>query len=215
VTQSGAASDTLPVQLGLPIFGTVQAPEANSCLLGATQYTVEAGGLINSLTIDLNGNQNVELFVRFGQRVIIQNGRPVADYAAETPSNRETITISPFSSPPFQAGVYYIAIGNCGTAAASFTITVSGVHVDVFIPQITGASVSGKSLFVFGLSFDQGASLFIDGVRQSKTSNDSQNPTTLLIAKKSGKKIRRGQTVMLQVRNNNGTFSQQFRFTRP
>lgn len=215
VTQAGVSSDTVPVPLGLPIFGTIAAPLPNNCLLGGTQYTVEAGGLINSLTIDLNGNQNVELFVRFGQRIIIQNGRPVADFSAETTASRETITISPLSTPAFQPGVYFIAVGNCGTSAANFTITVSGVHVDIFTPEITGASVSGKNLLVFGRSFDSGASISVDGVIQNKTSNDTQNPTTLLIAKKAGKKIRRGQTVTLQVRNNNGVLSQGFRFTRP
>jgi protocatechuate 3,4-dioxygenase beta subunit len=82
-------------------------------------------------------------------------------------------------------------------------------------PEITSASVSGKQLIVTGVNFDSGAILFMDGQRQTKTLNDSSNPTTVLIAKKSGKSINPGQTVRLQVRNSDNSLSQEFLFTRP
>ena len=80
-------------------------------------------------------------------------------------------------------------------------------------PRIASASVNGKQLFVVGDGFDSGAKILINDEPQ-KTSNDDQHPTTALIAKKSGKRIARGQTVTLQVRNSDGTLSNQFSFTR-
>jgi acetyl esterase/lipase len=80
--------------------------------------------------------------------------------------------------------------------------------------NITAASVSGKKLFVYGENFGSGAVILLDGNKQ-KTANDDQNPTTVLIGKKAGKKISQGQTVGLQVRNPDGTLSAPFSFTRP
>ncbi len=80
------------------------------------------------------------------------------------------------------------------------------------LPRITGASVSGKKLIVSGENFDSGAVILLDGKKQ-KTANDGQNPSTTLIGKKAGKKIARGETVTLQIRNSDGALSQEFRFT--
>src|SRR5262249_40936301 len=81
-------------------------------------------------------------------------------------------------------------------------------------PVITGASIGGKKLFVNGTGFSDGAKVLLNGEKQ-KTANDEQNPTTALIAKKAGKLIERGQTVILQVQNADGSLSNQFSFTRP
>ena len=71
---------------------------------------------------------------------------------------------------------------------------------------------SEKQLFVVGDGFDSGAKILVND--EQKASNDDQHPTSALIAKKSGKRIARGQTVTLQVRNSDGTLSNQFSFTR-
>jgi len=82
-------------------------------------------------------------------------------------------------------------------------------------PVIDSAEVTGKSLFVMGENFALEAVLLMDGVRQKKTFNDEATPNTLLFSKKSGKNIARGQTVVLQVRNPDGSMSNEFQFTRP
>lgn len=81
-------------------------------------------------------------------------------------------------------------------------------------PLITSVQISGKKLFVSGERFDNGAQIYLNGERQ-KTANDEVAPTTKLIAKKAGKKIASGQTVMLQVKNSDGKTSTEFRYTRP
>ena len=81
-------------------------------------------------------------------------------------------------------------------------------------PVVSGAVVSGKKLIVSGLNFSSGAKVFVNGDKQ-KTSNDDTNPTTVLVAKKVGKKISAGETVTLQVRNSDNTLSNEYSFTRP
>jgi hypothetical protein len=75
------------------------------------------------------------------------------------------------------------------------------------LPQITKIEVTGKKLHITGERFDAGAVLLLNGEAQ-KTRNDEQNPTTHLIAKKSGKKIRNGDR--LQIQNANGKLSPEF-----
>jgi hypothetical protein len=48
---------------------------------------------------------------------------------------------------------------------------------------------------------------------EQKTLMDKENPTTVLIGKKAGKKIAQGQTVVLQIRLADGTLSEEFTFT--
>jgi protocatechuate 3,4-dioxygenase beta subunit len=80
-------------------------------------------------------------------------------------------------------------------------------------PVISGASVTGKQLIVTGQNFDSGAKVYLNGDKQ-KTSNDGSSPTTVLIAKKAGKKINVGDGVTLQVRNSDNSLSTEYQFTR-
>ena len=66
-----------------------------------------------------------------------------------------------------------------------------------------------------GVNFDIGADLFLNGKKQKKTSNDEVDPSSMLIGKKSGKSLIRGETVMLEVRNLDGVQCPPFSFTRP
>jgi Reeler domain len=82
-------------------------------------------------------------------------------------------------------------------------------------PVITGAEVVKKQLRVSGDNFAFEAQLLMDGSKQKKTFNDDVTPNTLLVARKAGKFIAPGQTVVLQVKNPDGTLSNEFSFTRP
>ena len=48
----------------------------------------------------------------------------------------------------------------------------------------------------------------------SKTLADEVSPNNSLLGKKVGKRIARGQTVVIQVKNSDGALSEPFRFTR-
>jgi beta-glucanase (GH16 family) len=82
-----------------------------------------------------------------------------------------------------------------------------------YTPTITNASISGKNLAVNGQYFDSGSVIVVGGNDQ-RTLHDNQNPTTILVGKKTGKVIHAGDTVMIQVRNSDGTLSNPFSFTR-
>ena len=76
-------------------------------------------------------------------------------------------------------------------------------------PRIIMASVSGKKLFLTGENFHAGAVILLNGEEQ-KSKNDPQNPQTILIGKKAGKRVKEGDR--LQVRNPNGSISAEFTF---
>ena len=78
------------------------------------------------------------------------------------------------------------------------------------IIKITSASVSGKKLFLSGENFLVGAVILLNS-EEEKTRNDDQNPSTMLIGKKAGKKIKADDRV--QVRNPDGSISAEFIFT--
>jgi hypothetical protein len=80
-------------------------------------------------------------------------------------------------------------------------------------PAISGASLSGRKLFVTGGGFGNGATILLNGEEQA-TRNDEQDPTGRLIGKRAGRKIAPGETVMLRVKNPDGKTSEGFHFTR-
>jgi N-acetylneuraminic acid mutarotase len=77
-------------------------------------------------------------------------------------------------------------------------------------PRIIMASVSGKNLLITGQNFHAGAVILLNGQEQ-KSKNDLQDPQTILIGKKAGKKVKAGDRI--QVRNPNGSLSEEFIFT--
>jgi hypothetical protein len=84
----------------------------------------------------------------------------------------------------------------------------------IAVPRIISAVTIGKRLFVSGENFDDGAVILINGQKQ-KTANDEQQPASLLIGKKAARQVLPGQSVILQVRNSDGTLSAEFIFTLP
>ncbi|HST20204.1 MAG TPA: SBBP repeat-containing protein [Blastocatellia bacterium] len=82
------------------------------------------------------------------------------------------------------------------------------------VVKITGVSVSGKTLFVVGENFSASATIMLNGA-DWPTINDSQNPTTALMSKKAGKKVKPGRSVTIQVKNTDGTMSESFQYVRP
>jgi hypothetical protein len=102
---------------------------------------------------------------------------------------------------------------NTGDQIYTATVTINPPSQGT--PTIDSAAVNGKKLVVTGSKFDVGAALLLDGKKQKKVVNDETNPSTILTAKKAGNTIPRGATVMLQVRNLDGTLSAPFSFTRP
>jgi hypothetical protein len=133
-------------------------------------------------------------------------------------SNASWLTFNGATSGSGNGSVNYNVTPNNGAAARSGRITIADKSFDVTQsagPTITGAMVEGKQLIVLGVNFGLNAVLLMDSEKQKKTFNDDANPSTMLVARKSGKnKISIGQTVRLQVRNPDDSLSPEFLFTR-
>jgi Tol biopolymer transport system component len=140
------------------------------------------------------------------------NVKAAGDCSWTATSNASWITV--ISSPNSGNGsvVFSVAV-NTGTAARTGALIVAGRVLRVtqagIAVRITSASVSGKRLMVFGENFDPGAAILLNGEAQ-KTISDEQSPKSALIAKKAGKSVNAGDK--LQVRNPNGSTSQEFTF---
>jgi predicted extracellular nuclease len=81
-------------------------------------------------------------------------------------------------------------------------------------PRVLFAQVNGKRLDVSGLGFKSGCVIEIDGKPQ-KTASSGVPLIPIISAKKGGKKIQPGATVVITVVNPDGTRSAEFMFTRP
>lgn len=78
-------------------------------------------------------------------------------------------------------------------------------------PRILSASVTGKTLLLRGENFEIFGSVILLNREQKTTLYDDSSPRTALIGKKAGKRIKPGDK--LQVRNVDGTLSEEFTFT--
>ena len=109
-----------------------------------------------------------------------------------------------------------VSLAHLSAGPASFNVVAKTPTVKAAIafqqsPKVVSARVKGKKLIVTGADFSSGAVLMINGQKQ-KTKNDAASPTTILIAKKGGKKIRGGEVTSLQVENSGGAISNEFGF---
>ncbi|MBI3653851.1 MAG: pre-peptidase C-terminal domain-containing protein [Acidobacteria bacterium] len=110
---------------GVPVNGSLPTPNPNTCVLSDTQYTIAVPNGASELKVDLNGNQDVDLFIRFGQPATIQDGTVVADFRSESLTGTESLTVNSASFPALQSGTYFVVVSNCGPGAANFTVTAT------------------------------------------------------------------------------------------
>jgi hypothetical protein len=73
-------------------------------------------------------------------------------------------------------------------------------------PLIVAAAIAGKDLVVTGENFDSDAMLVLDGIDQRTIDQDAST----VIGKRTGKRVAHGQSVILQVRNADGSTSPTF-----
>jgi hypothetical protein len=178
--QIGAAEDeTVPLTSGISQPGSVTAPDEGEAVLSVTQYTVQVPVGSSQLTVDLNGNQDVDLHVRFGQRVSLGTSGPVADHVSNSPSGVESITITTASSPTLRAGTYFIAVANFGPGSAGFNVKATvagggggGGGDNAPVINSLQAELNGDVITLTGVAADldgdiiQAQSKLLDGSRQ-------------------------------------------------
>jgi hypothetical protein len=126
------------------------------------------------------------------------------------------ISINSGGSGSASGAIRYSVASNPGSDSRSGTISVQGDAFTVYqdgvgaAPQITSTSGSGKKVFVYGVNFDSGSVILLNGEKQ-KTLHDDSNPRTVLIGKKLGRWAVAGDR--LQVRTSTGALSAEYTYT--
>jgi hypothetical protein len=125
--------------------GGLFAPPPNLAVLSHTQYAITVLPGATQLVLSLHGDQDVDLYARYGQPVVLQGHNPVVDYKSTGDTGDEEIVITPTGSLPLRAGTYYLAIANWGPSDVNFTVKAT----------VTGgapASVDGHAPAIFNLA---------------------------------------------------------------
>ena len=122
--------DTVALTSGVAQQGSIRSPKANEedAVIDDRQYTIQVPAGATQLRVELDGNQDIDLYVRAAQRITINSSGLQADYKSDSPTGHETVTITPSSSPALRAATYYIAVLNFGPGSVNFNLkaTVSG-----------------------------------------------------------------------------------------
>ena len=114
------------LESGKEVTGSVQASTvANDCVLGGKQYKIEIVGGDKKLRVVLGGNSNVDLYIRRGAPVAVEDGKIVSDFKSVSERSVEGIGLPLHGSGPLQQGSYFIAISNCTTAAVNYMMNAA------------------------------------------------------------------------------------------
>jgi hypothetical protein len=134
---------------GVPAAFSLPSVTGPTLFIGDFSYRIAVPAGATQLVVRLattTPGADVDLYVRYGMDVSLANGRPQADYRSEGLTGDETITITPASSPPLQAGTYFIAFGlfTLGRAVTgTVTATVTGPAAGP--PTLQAASGNNQS----------------------------------------------------------------------
>ncbi|MBI1792376.1 MAG: pre-peptidase C-terminal domain-containing protein [Acidobacteria bacterium] len=110
---------------------------------GAYQIAVPAGATrLDIQVVTSTPGADVDLYVRFGSPPAVVNGSTQYDYRSVQAGGNEVVTVGPGSSPPLQAGTYYVtlAMQTAGVAAAG-TVTATVTSTTTPPPTTGGGTV--------------------------------------------------------------------------
>jgi hypothetical protein len=117
-------ADTAPLAFDTPASGSLLPRQNNMCSVTQPQYTLQYPGGATRVKIEISVASpqtagSLSLYVRFGERVVVEPTRITADFA--------TAATMPLYFPTnglhvFEAGTYYIALTNCGSEQVDYTI---------------------------------------------------------------------------------------------
>lgn len=118
-----------PLNAGDFATGAISAPlvdpkAAGDCVLGDTQYKIEYPGGPRKLVIEARGSSDVDVYVRRGSLVTLEQGKILADFKSDSPQSTETLRVPNFAySNLVERGTYFLAVSNCGPGGADYTLT--------------------------------------------------------------------------------------------
>ncbi len=143
-------ASTVFTNSGVTQSGSIIGPPPGAGILHSVQYGIFVPTGATQLKLDLNGTQDLDLSVRFDQRVAITGATLLADHRSSNSGVGvpESITITPSSNPPLRSGLYFIAIANFGPSATNFnlTATITGGTAPGVASTVSAASYSATEL---------------------------------------------------------------------
>jgi hypothetical protein len=130
----------------------------------------------------------------------MEDGRIIADFSSRSDSGVETLIPGPVA----QSGVYYIAVANCSSEKASFTVGARLIPFEPSIPVCeVERSASGSFLLIIrGRCIKRGASITVGGVTPKRVKFKQPDPTGTFYEKVIAKgRVCRGLPGAIIIRN--------------
>jgi hypothetical protein len=164
------------------------------------------------------GDRDLTLYVRYGQRVAIEDGKVVADYVSTPPTGNGQYSVTGSVFPTPRVRTYFIAVENCNPEATNYALRFSSHIPDLPPPRITSVFLDKKDLHVRGTFLEPSSIVLFDGEPQ-KTKYRGQLPGNpfvedLLVVKGARSRLRRGQSVTISVKLS-GCIVYPVQYTRP
>ena len=128
------------------------------------EYWLDVGPDVSRVIFELEGDapsaEDLDLYVRYGERIVVRNNRVVRDYSSRGDTGNESITLMrPNRSggiyPNLHTGRYYVGIEIYGRGSARGTLTA---HLVTNVPSVGGARLTQGRPSRFRLGpFDSGS----------------------------------------------------------
>ena len=205
-------------------LGSIPMTDAANCSLSRTQYTVSVSDSAFCDTpsgwfITLRGDQNLNLYARLGQRVAVEDGKVVADFASKTPEGNGFFSVGSATAATPGVRTYFIAVESCNPNAANYALTFKPYIGDLPASSINSVFLENKNLIVMGYFLGPSSTVLIDGNPQ-RTKYAGSVPgrfftEDVLIVKKARRNIDQGQGVTVNVKTDSGCTTRPFGFVRP
>jgi len=204
-------------------LGSIPIPEADTCSLGRTQYTISLADSVycSSATgwgVSLRGDRPLKLYARLGQRVSVENGKVVADFASDSSTLGGLFFQSSSGSPAAGVRTYFIAVENCSSNTANYLLSFAPFIADLPDPGINSVFLEERELYVIGYFLGQPSIVLINGepqkTRYGGVVYDRFFAQEVLIVKKANKKIKPGERVTINVKKD-GCTTYPFQYVRP
>ena len=205
-------------------LGSIPMTEPVNCSLSRTQYTVSVSDspfcdTPSGWTVSLRGDQRLNLYARLGQRVAVEDGKVLADFASKPPEGNGVFSVGSATSASPGARTYFIAVESCNPNAANYALTFKPHIGDLPASSINSVFLESKNLIVMGYFLGRSATVLIDGIPQ-RTKYAGSVPgrffsEDVLIAKKARRNIDQGQSVTINVKTDSGCTTRPFGFARP
>ena len=122
---------------GLPVSFSRGPVDSPTLFNGDFSYQLEVPEDATRVTFTLESvdpDIDMDLFVRYGEDIDLQNRRAVSDYSSEGLTGNEEIVITPQSDPPLRAGTYFVSVALFDTGV----VAMATLRAEFDTPQQTG-----------------------------------------------------------------------------